>query len=134
VRLEESCERALNSSTDWAVLYAQLIHLGITDPLFHAERLHKVPIKLLRAISEELAEQRQQSTNANSVAVAKLACLVYGALGGKKASVTLESFLPFEKTAQSEGLKESTAAAIKWAVKHHKLPPAIVGMIGAELA
>jgi hypothetical protein len=134
VRLEETCERTLNHSTDWAALYSQLVHLGVSDPLFQAERFHKVPVKFLRSIAEQLFEQKQQGINAHSVATAKLACLVYGALGGKKNSVSIEFFLPFEKTAKGDGLKDSTIAAIKWAIKHHSLPPAIVGMIGAELA
>jgi hypothetical protein len=102
--------------------------------LFQAERFHKVPINFLRSIAETLSEQKQQEMNAESIATAKLACLVYGALGGKKNSISIEAFLPFEKISRSDGLRDSTIAAIKWAVKNHSLPPAIVGMIGAELA
>lgn len=102
--------------------------------MFHAERFHKVPIKFLQAISDTLIEQKQQSTNADSIAVAKLSCLVYSALSSKKNAPPIESFLPFDKSFSSSGLKESTIEAIKWAVKNQPLPPAIVGMIGPELA
>jgi hypothetical protein len=102
--------------------------------LFHAEHFHKAPIKFLKAISDELSSQKQQSVNASSVAVAKLACLVYSALGGKKNSVSIDTFLPFEKAAKSDGLKDSTIDTLKWAMKNKQLPPAVVGMIGAELA
>jgi hypothetical protein len=30
-------------------------------------------------------------------------------------------------------LSESTVSAMKWALKNEKLPPSIVGLIGAEL-
>jgi len=124
----------LSYSTDWVALYSQLMHLGVSDPLFHAERFHKIPIKLLENLGEDLTRQKQYSMNADSVAVAKLSCLVYGALGGKKNGVTIESFLPFTKITESKELKDSTVAAMKWAIKNRQLPPAIVGMIGAELA
>lgn len=93
-----------------------------------------MPIKFLQAISDTLIKQKQQSANADSIAVAKLSCLVYSALSSKKNAPPIESFLPFEKVAPSSGLKESTIEAIKWAVKNQPLPPAIVGMIGPELA
>jgi hypothetical protein len=42
--------------------------------------------------------------------------------------------LPFEKPKNSDDLQESTVEALKWAMKNEKLPSAVVGMIGAELA
>lgn len=93
-----------------------------------------MPIKFLQAISETLVEQKQQSANANSISTAKLSCLVYSALSTKKSGPPIESFLPFEKATKPEGLKDSTIEAMKWAIKHEKMPAAIVGMIGAELA
>jgi hypothetical protein len=133
-RLEQSCEQALARTTDWAEIYAQLIHLGISDPLFHAERFNLVPVGFLRSVSENLVKQKQQTINADSVAVAKLACLVHSALGGKKNAASLDSFLPFEKAKDENGLKDSTINAMKWAMKNEKLPPAVVGIIGPELS
>lgn len=132
--LENTCEQAINHSTNWIEVYSHLIHLGITDPLFHAENFCRLPIELLKAVSENLIKQKQQTINADSIAVAKLACLVYGALGGKKNSINLESFLPFAKIKASNNLQDSTIDALKWAIKNEKLPMAIVGMIGSELA
>ena len=93
-----------------------------------------LPIKFLRAVSENLIKQKQQTINADSIAVAKLACLVHGALGGKKSAISLDVFLPFEKPKNSDDLQESTVEALKWAMKNEKLPSAVVGMIGAELS
>jgi DNA-binding protein YbaB len=108
--------------------------LGVTDPLFHVERFCLVPVKFLKAVSEGLVKQKQQTINADSIAVAKLACLVHGALGGKKHSVSLDVFLPFEKPKDGNVLQDSTIDALKWAMKNEKLPPAVVGIIGAELS
>lgn len=124
----------MEHSTDWTEIYAQLVHLGITDPLFNAERFNLVPIKFLKAVSENLLKQKQQTINADSIAVAKLACLVHGALGGKKGAISPDVFLPFEKPRDDNALQDSTIDALKWAMKNEKLPPAVVGMIGAELA
>ena len=93
-----------------------------------------MPIKFLRAVGESLIKQKQQAANADSVAVAKLACLIHGALGAKKNSVSLDAFLPFEKPKDDNDIKESTVKALKWAMKNESLPPAVVGMIGAELS
>jgi DNA-binding protein YbaB len=102
--------------------------------LFRVERFCLVPVKFLKAVSEGLVKQKQQTINADSIAVAKLACLVHGALGGKKHSVSLDVFLPFEKPKDGNALQDSTIDALKWAMKNEKLPPAVVGIIGAELA
>ncbi len=102
--------------------------------MFHAERFYLVPVKFLKAVSETLIKQKQQTINADSIAVAKLACLIHGALGGKKKTISLEAFLPFEKQKDNDDMRESTIKALKWAMKNEKLPPAVVGMIGAELS
>ena len=93
-----------------------------------------MPVKFLKAVSETLIKQKQQTINADSIAVAKLACLIHGALGGKKKTISLEAFLPFEKQKDNDDMRESTIKALKWAMKNEKLPPAVVGMIGAELS
>lgn len=75
----------------------------------------------------------QKRTNASSVATAKLATVVCSALGGKGAKPKLDHFLPFELDKGDSAIKQSTKEALHWALKHEKMPPLIVGMIGAEL-
>lgn len=123
----------INRSTDWAGIYCQFLAFSIADPLFHAERFGKAPIKLIQACLLSLSETRKEQTNASSVATAKLSSLVYSALGGKGAKPKLNDFLPYELSKDNDGLKESTIAAMKWALKNEKMPPSIVGLIGAEL-
>lgn len=101
--------------------------------MFHAERFGKAPVSLIQACLANLTEARKEQVNANSIATAKLSSLVYSALGGKAAKAKLEDFLPYEINKGDNGLKESTIAAMKWALKNEKLPPSIVGLIGAEL-
>lgn len=59
--------------------------------------------------------------------------LVYGALGGKSNKVKIETFLPYEIKNGTNALKESTEEALRWALKNKKMPPVVIGLIGAEL-
>ena len=71
--------------------------------------------------------------NAQSISTAKLSGLVFSALSGKGKKPSLEYFLPYEIRKGSNDLQPETIEAMKWALKHEKMPPAIVGLIGAEL-
>lgn len=132
-RLEHSCEVALNNATDWTEVYCRFLALSIGDPLFHAQRFGRLPMQFLRTCLRHLVEAHQERTNADSVATAKLAMLVYSALGGKTNKAKMSDFLPYEVKKDDNGLKESTINAMRWALKHHKMPPSIIGLLGAEL-
>lgn len=119
--------------TDWMEAYACCIGFGITDPVFNLGNFHRLPVLFLKAILEEVAESRRQNINAKSIATAKLSSIVISALGGKSAKHKLDDFLPYEMPKTNKDLKISTKEAITWALKHEKLPVAIVGLIGAEL-
>lgn len=116
------------------MLYARLLSFSIADPLFHVSNFGKVPIKLLQTCIKQLSETKQETINAQSISTAKLSSIVVGALGGKKAKVKIEELLPYEIKRNSNTLKESTIQAMKWALKSETMPPAIIGMIGAELS
>ena len=88
---------------------------------------------LLHVCLEQFALFHKETTNAHSIAVAKLSNLVFCALGGKANKVKLSDFLPYELKDETNGLKDSTIDAMRWALKNEKMPPAIIGMVGAEL-
>lgn len=108
--------------------------LQLSDPIFQANNFGKLPIKLLADVLENGYKTLQSRTNAASVSTAKLAVVVMGALGAKGGKVKLDQFLPYELDDGFSTLKPSTKEALEWALKHEKLPSAIVGMIGAELS
>lgn len=114
-------------------MFCQLASLQLSDPLFQAANFSRLPVKLLADVLKHYYETMQRRTNASSVATAKLAMVVCSALGGKGNRVKLDQFLPFEVENNSTSIKESTKEALQWALKNEKMPPAIVGMIGAEL-
>jgi hypothetical protein len=90
-------------------------------------------VKLLQVCTEQLSENKQETINAQSIATAKLSSIVINALGGKKAKIKMEELLPYELKKPSNGIKPSTIAAMKWALKNEKMPPAVIGLIGSEL-
>lgn len=71
--------------------------------------------------------------NAQSISTAKLGGLVFSALTSKGKKIDLEDFLPYEIKKGSNDLQAETTEAIKWALKNEKMPPVIIGLIGAEL-
>ena len=131
--MEQSCDQAINRSTDWTGIYCRFLSFAIVDPIFHAERFGRLPIIFLQACLENLFETHKEQVNAQSISTAKLSGLVFSALSGKGKKPSLEDFLPYEIKKGSNDLQEETMVAMKWALKHEKMPPAIVGLIGVEL-
>lgn len=107
---------------------------AIVDPIFHAERFGRLPVVFLRACLANLFEAYKEQLNAQSISTAKLSSLVFSALGGKGKKSNLEDFLPYEIKKGNNDLQEDTIEAMKWALKHEKMPPVIIGLIGAELS
>lgn len=132
-RLEQSCDQAINRSTDWTEVYCRFLALSIGDPLFHAQKFGRLPVQFLKTCLRHLVEAHQERVNADSVATAKLAMLVYSAIGGKTGKAKISDFLPYETKKEDGGLNQNTISAIQWALKHHKMPPSIIGLLGAEL-
>lgn len=123
-----------SQNTDWTDIYCRIAVLGLSDPLFHSSNFRRVPIRLIVALLNYQAKDRKQTINAQSISTAKLGMVVIGALAGKKAKTSVTDFLPFESEVDPTGMQPSTIEALKWALKHEKLPPVIVGLIGVELA
>lgn len=123
----------IHNSTNWELVYSQLASLHLSDPIFHAANFNKAPIKLIACVLDSCYLSIQQQTNAKSISTAKLGVMIYGALSGKSSKIKLESFLPYEIKDGTNSLKESTEEALRWALKNKKMPPIIIGLIGAEL-
>ena len=114
-------------------MYCRIQALSIADPMFYAERFGKVPVGLLRTMLEQASTEQQRLINAQSMSTAKLAVTVVGALAGKGARAKVDDYLPFEQS-RPNAISSETKEALQWALKNHRLPPAIVGLIGAELS
>jgi hypothetical protein len=126
-------EYALENRTDWTDIFCQLMSFQVPDPLFSAANFSRIPVKLLGDVLNYNYMAMQKRTNAASVSTAKLTMAVYSALGTKGNKHKIDHFLPFELDQDDSVMKKSTKEAMQWALKHEKMPPTIVGMLGAEL-
>ena len=131
--MEQSCDQAINRSTDWTGIYCRFLCFCIVVPIFNAGRVGRLPVVFLQACLENLFATHKEEVNAQSISTAKLSGLVFSALSGKGKKPSLEDFLPYEIKKGSNDLQNETIEAMKWALKHEKMPPAIIGLIGAEL-
>ena len=113
-------------------MYARVAVICPSDPMFFAENFHKAPIKLIIRVLSYSAAHKQRDANSNSVTSAKLAMVAASALGATS-SMKIQDFLPYDLE-ESKGLRsEETTVALKWALKHKKMPAAITGLVGSEL-
>ena len=118
---------------DWTHVYCQLAALQLSDPIFHASNFAKIPTHLLWDILEHCSKIERTKTNADSMATAKLGTVVVSALSTKSAKVKVSDFLPYELETGDGSISSETKDAMRWALKHHKLPAIVAGMIGGEL-
>ena len=123
----------ISYSTDWTGIYCQLSSFSVADPIFHAKHFGRLPIVFMQACLENLLDKQKEQVNAQSISTAKLGGLVFSALASKGKKINLEDFLPYEIKKGSNDLQAETTEAIKWALKNEKMPPVIIGLIGAEL-
>lgn len=125
---------ALQSTTDWTLLYCQLAALNLADPIFHAANFSKLPVRLITDVLDTNAKVSRMRVNANSVATAKMGAMVASALSSKGSQPKVSDFLPYELDDKEDGPSESTKKALKWALSTQKLPSVIVAMLGDELS
>lgn len=73
--------------------------------------------------------------NIASISTAKLGTVVVGALGGKKANVSAEDFLPFDtrKTKKDTGVSEESLQVLKKLMKTQHLDPRLVATLAPEI-
>jgi hypothetical protein len=79
--LEQSCDQAINRSTDWTGIYCRFLSFAIVDPIFHAERFGRLPIVFLQACLENLFETHKEQVNAQSISTANIVGLIGAELG-----------------------------------------------------
>ena len=73
--------------------------------------------------------------NINSISTAKLGTVVVGALGGKKARVSVDDFLPFDtkKIKKENGLSDESLAVLKRLMRSRKMDGRVIALLVDEL-
>lgn len=73
--------------------------------------------------------------NINSVATAKLGTVVVGALGGKKAKVSVDDFLPFstKRIKQDSGISDETIGVLQKLMRTRKMDGRVIALLSEDL-
>lgn len=73
--------------------------------------------------------------NIHSISTAKLGTVVVGALGGKKARVSVDDFLPFDtkKIKKENGLSDESLAVLQRLMRSRKMDGRVIGLLADEL-
>ena len=73
--------------------------------------------------------------NIHSISTAKLGTVVVGALGGKKARVSVDDFLPFDtkKIKKENGLSDVSLAVLQRLMRSRKMDGRVIGLLAEEL-
>lgn len=73
--------------------------------------------------------------NINSIATAKLGTVVVGALGGKKAKVSADDFLPFDtrKLKKQNGMTDESLGVLQRLMRTRRLDGRVIALLADEL-
>lgn len=73
--------------------------------------------------------------NINSIATAKLGTVVVGALGGKKAKVSADDFLPFDtrRLKKQNGMTDESLGVLQRLMRTRRLDGRVIGLLADEL-
>ena len=73
--------------------------------------------------------------NIHSISTAKLGTVVVGALGGKKAKVSVDDFLPFDtkRIKKESGISDESMAVLKRLMRSRKMDGRVIGLLADEL-
>lgn len=73
--------------------------------------------------------------NINSIATAKLGTVVVGALGGKKAKVSADDFLPFDtrRLKKQNGMTDESLGVLQRLMRTRRLDGRVIALLADEL-
>lgn len=134
-RLEKSARKRLSSLTNWNELYFRLSSSDLKDPRWHAENFALQKVDDVSAALKFLEKQDIYRSNVSSLATAKLGTVVVGALGGKRNSVTVDDFLPFDtrKLKKDTGVTEQSLKVLRRLMRTRKLDSRLVATLASEI-
>ena len=105
-----------------------VIHLRLGDVIFH-------PKRYMKKNYESIIDDHITKYNINSIATAKLGTVVVGALGGKKARVSADDFLPFDtrKLKKQAGISDESLVILQRLMKTRRLDGRVISLLANEL-
>ena len=125
----------MKNLTKWDEIYFRLNSSDFNDCRWEAHNFGKQRIKDIVTALKWLENHDITKYNINSIATAKLGTVVVGALGGKKAKVSADDFLPFDtrKIKKENGISEESCVVLSRLMKTQRMDGRLIALLSDEL-
>lgn len=121
--------------TNWDELYFRLSCSDFRDDRWSAKNFGRQKMHDLRAALKYLDKHDTTKYNIQSVAVAKLGSMAATMMGGKKASIKPDYFLPFDMKAikKEESVTQESMAVLQKLMKQRRMNGRVIALLADEL-
>jgi hypothetical protein len=121
--------------TKWDEIYFRLNASDFRDGRWGANNFGKQRVKDVVTALKWLERHDITKYNINSISTAKLGTVVVGALGGKKARVSVDDFLPFDtkKIKKENGLSDESLAVLQRLMRSRRMDGRVIALLADEL-
>jgi hypothetical protein len=134
-RLEKQAKAFLKGLVKWDDIHFRLNASDFRDGRWEANNFGKQRVKDVVTALKWLERHDITKYNINSISTAKLGTVVVGALGGKKARVSVDDFLPFDtkKIKKENGLSDESLAVLKRLMRSRRMDGRVIALLADEL-
>ena len=121
--------------TKWDEIYFRLNASDLKDRRWDESSFGKQRVKDVITALKWLEKHDITKYNIHSISTAKLGTVVVGALGGKKARISVDDFLPFDtkKIKKENGLSDESLAVLQRLMRSRKMDGRVIGLLADEL-
>ena len=133
--LEARARHQLKNLTNWDEIYFRLAASDFNDPRWHADQLGRQPLSDVKKALKYLDRHDIAKYNVQSVAVAKLGTMAAGMMGGRKAKVKPDDFLPFDTKAlkRDSGVTDESLIVLQRLMKTRKMDGRVIALLADDL-
>jgi hypothetical protein len=121
--------------TKWDEIYFRLNASDLKDKRWDGSSFGKQRVKDVITALKWLEKHDITKYNIHSISTAKLGTVVVGALGGKKARVSVDDFLPFDtkKIKKENGLSDESLVVLQRLMGSRRMDGRVIALLVDEL-
>ena len=121
--------------TKWDEIYFRLNASDFRDRRWEGNNFGKQRVQDVVTALKWLEKHDITKYNIHSISTAKLGTVVVGALGGKKARVSVDDFLPFDtkKIKKENGLSDESLTVLQRLMRSRKMDGRVIALLVDEL-
>ena len=121
--------------TKWDEIYFRLNASDLKDRRWDGSSFGRQRVQDVITALKWLEKHDITKYNIHSISTAKLGTVVVGALGGKKARVSVDDFLPFDtkKIKKENGLSDESLAVLQRLMRSRKMDGRVIALLVDEL-